>query len=194
MAAADVGDEPPASSLATTPSSAGSHSATSDVAVADAERPLGAVPEAVVVLVPADALAVHEPLGQALARRDGGVRGLERAGHQERARLVGEDERVLGRQDVGRRLGVIDDEAARRLGVEPLAHVALLGAGPRGELRRHDGLAVGHRLVEAELVAERHEGGVERGAQLGGRVADEGLELLLVDVGDRHDQGATQRS
>ena len=138
--------------------------------------------------------AVDEPLGQALARRDGGVGRLERAGHQERARLVGEHERVLGRQDVRRRLRVVDDEAARRLGVEPLAHVALLRAGPRGELSRLHRLAVGHGLVEAELVAERHEGSVERGAQLGRRVADEGLELLLVDVGDRHDQGATQRS
>ena len=107
---------------------------------------------------------------------------------EERARLVGEHERVLGRQHVRRRLRVVDDEAARRLGVEPLAHVALLRAGARGQLRRRDGLAVGHGLVEAELVAERHERRVERGAQLGGGVADEGLELLLVDVGDRHDQ------
>ena len=138
-----------------------------------------------VVLVPADAVAVDEPLGDALAHRDGGVRGLERAQHLVRAGLVGEHQRVLGRQHEARR-SVIDDEAARGLRVEPLAHVALLGAGALGQFGRRDGLAVGHRLVEAELLAERHERDVERRAELGRGVAEERLELGLVDVGDRH--------
>jgi hypothetical protein len=47
--------------------------------------------------------------------------------------------------------------------------------------------------VETELVAEAHERHVERGAGLGRGEADERFELLLVDVGDRH-QGASQRS
>ena len=69
-------------------------------AVVDGERSLGAMPEAVVVLVPADALAADEPLGQPLADGDGGVRALEVGDHGHRARVVGEHERVLGRQDV----------------------------------------------------------------------------------------------
>ena len=88
------------------------------------------------VLVPADALAADEALGDALADGDGGVRGLEVGDHGHRARVVGEDERVLGRQDVGVQLGVVDDEAAGGLDVEPLAHVALVGLGARGELGR----------------------------------------------------------
>ena len=97
---------------------------------------------------------------------------------------------MLGRQDerVGRRVEL--DEATRRLRVEPLAHVALVGAGALGQHGGRDGLAVGHRPVEAELVAEGNERRVERGTQLGGGMEDERLELLLVKVGDRHGYGA----
>ena len=193
MAAADVGDEPAGLELGDHAVERGQPLGHQARLVAHGEPAVRAVPQAVVVLVPADALAADEALGEPLAHRHGGVGRLEDGGHGELGRVVGEHERVLGRQPVGVRLRVVLHERARGLHVEPLAHVALERPGAGGELRRRHGLAVGHRLVEAELVAEGHERRVERGAQLGGDVADEGLELLLVDVGDRH-QGASQRS
>ena len=159
-------------------------------AVADGEHALDAVEEPVVVLVPAEALARDEALRDALARQDRRVGALEGADHLERAGGIGEHEGVLGRQDVAA-LAVLQ-EAAGRLGGEPLAHVALLGAGAGGQLLGGDRLPVGHGAVEAELLADQSERRVDRGADLRGDVPDEGLELGLVDVRDGHQ--ITQRS
>jgi hypothetical protein len=149
------------------------------------ERTLGAAEQAIAVLVPAHATAAAEALLDALAAGDHGVRGLEDAGHRQRAGLVGEHERVLDRQRVAIAHGVVGDEPAGGLRVEPLAHVALLRGGALAELGGAHRLRVGHRAVQAEPIADRHQRRVERGADLGGKKTDEGLQTGLVE-GDGH--------
>ena len=92
---------PPASSLSSTPSSAGIHESTRLRVVAGAEEALGALEEVVVVLVPADALAGAERLADLRLVAHGDVHELERAAEEGRARLVGQRERLLRRERVG---------------------------------------------------------------------------------------------
>ena len=67
--------------------------------------------------------------------------GLEGAGQEDRAVLVGHHHGVLGGQLEGVIDRVIDDVAARRLIAEPLTDVPLRGAGPRGQGRAVTGPA-----------------------------------------------------
>ena len=145
-----------------------------------AERALRAVEEIVVMLVPSEPVAGQEPLGDLLAALDHRGHGAVDPRHRDGARLVGEHERVLGREHVGVVGGVVGDEAAGRLRVEPLAHVALVGRGARGELGRGHGLGVGHRPVEPEPVADVDERGVDRRARLDGDESGERLDPALV--------------
>ena len=76
-----------------------------------------------------------------------------------RALGVGEHVRVLGREPeaprVGGRVRVVDlEEAGDRLLLEPLARVALVDPGRRGELGRRERVGVAQRPVEAEPPAE----------------------------------------
>ena len=81
------------------------------------------------------------------------------------------------------------DEAARGLGVEPLAHVALAGAGPLRQLAGRQRAGARQRPVEAEPVAHDDERRVERRADLVDGAEHELLELLGVErrvFDDRH--------
>ena len=164
-------------------------------AVVGGERSLHAVEQVVGVLVPADAAAVDEAVGEAVAAVGGRRGGQEHAGEGERARLVGEHEGVLGRERVRVLLRVVGHVAAGGLVVEPLADVALLRAGAARELGGGDGLAVGHRAVEAETVSDGDQGGAHGGADVRGDLVDEGLDLGLVDGGeDAHAGTVSPRS
>ena len=103
--------------------------------VAGAEQPLGADEETAVVFVPSDTASgaerVHERVGVDVGRHDAG----EAAGQERRAVLVGERERLFGRELVGPRRRVVGDVAAGGLVVEPFAHVPLVGPGLRRERR-----------------------------------------------------------
>ena len=81
---------PPASSLPTTPSSAGSQVADQVRVVAGAEEPLAALEHVVGVLVPADARAGPRGLGDPGRVRDGAERDLEEAGQVRGAVGVGQ--------------------------------------------------------------------------------------------------------
>jgi hypothetical protein len=83
---------------------------------------------------------------------------LEEAGQVRRALLIREGHRVLGREREAPAGGVVLNVAAGRLGVEPLAHVALGRARSLGELGRAQRSRVGEGAVEAELVAHDDEG------------------------------------
>ena len=131
--------------------------------------------------MPADALAGAEALRDARPAVHHGGRCLEDPGHRHGARLVGEDERVLGGQRVAVLAAVIGHEAACGLRVEPLAHVALVRVGARREFAGADRLGVGHRAVQAELVAHGDERGVQRGADLSGDLTGECLDATLVE-------------
>ena len=88
----------PASSFSTTPSSDGSHDVDQVREVAGAEEALGALEQVVVVLVPAEALAGAEALGDVRLVLDDRREQLERARDERRAVVVGERQRLLGRE------------------------------------------------------------------------------------------------
>ena len=95
----------PARSFASTPSRAGIHAWIRLPMIRRAEEPLDAMEERVIVLVPADALAGAERLGELVHDPAGGDRGLERADDEGRAVLLGERQRLLGRHRVAARFG-----------------------------------------------------------------------------------------
>ena len=148
-----------------------------------AEEPLDAVEERVVVLVPADALAGAERLGELVDDPAGGDRGLERADEERRAVLVGERHRLLGRQRVQARFGVVGDVARRGLRVQPLADVALGGPGLRGKTRGRERANGRQRAEQAQTVADHDERSDVGAAEVDDGAADELIELLFVDDG-----------
>ena len=139
------------------------------------------VEQVVVVLVPAEAVTGDEALGDVVLGEHGRARRLEHAALVDGAVLVGQHRGVLGRQAVGLGLGVVLDIAAGALAGQPLAHVALVGAGALGQLGGRDGLAVGHRLVEAETEADHAQRHVHGRGDLVDDAVDEGLYAALVD-------------
>jgi hypothetical protein len=121
--------------------------------VAGTEEPHDPGEEPVVVGVPADSCAGAEGVDEHVVIGVAGSDGLERAGEEDRAILVGNDHGVLGGQLVGARGRVVDDVPAGGLIGEPFAHVALGCTGPLCQRGRGDRPGVGHRLVQAQPVA-----------------------------------------
>ena len=140
-------------------------------AVAGPEEPLAAFEQRVVVLVPADAGPAAERLGDLRLVAHGGRHQLEGAGEERRAVLVGERDRVLGGQRVAAVL--VGHVAAGGLRAQPLAHVALAGAGALRELARRERACSRHRLVEPEPVADHDERRVQRRPELADRLVHE---------------------
>ena len=135
------------------------------------------------VLVPAEALARAEALGDRRLVLDHRREQLVGARDERRALVDRQRDRLLGRQAEGAVRCVVLEIVARGLLAEPLADVALPGARALGELGRRDGLGVRHRLVEPELVADQHHRRRRACAQLTDESLHEGLELGLVEGG-----------
>ena len=138
-----------------------------------------------VVLVPAEALAAGVAVRQLVDGRPHRGEHLEAGGHEGRAVLVGQDQRVLGGQREGLRGRVVGHVAGGRLRGEPLAHVALGVAEP---LRQLGAGAAGVRRQappEAEPVAQVGEHRVVADAEVVDDLRRERLDLGLVDRGRR---------
>jgi hypothetical protein len=133
------------------------------------------------VVVPADPLAALRRLGDPRRVEHRAERELEEAGQVRRARLVGECVRLLRGQRVAAAVGLVLDVAARGLRVQPLADVALGGAGAARELGRRQRPGAGERAVEPEPVAHDDERGVERRADLVDGAEHELVQLLQVE-------------
>jgi hypothetical protein len=148
--------------------------------VAGSEEALAAVQHVVVVLPPAEAGAALRHVGDVrrVEHRPDGY--LEETRHVRGAVLVGERDRLLRRQRVATAGRVVLHEAAGRLGVQPLAGVALGDVGATGQLGGRQRLAVGHRPVQAEPVAHHHQRRVERGAHFLHRAEHELIQLVCV--------------
>ena len=155
--------------------------------VARPEEPLGALEQAVMVLVPADALAAAERLADLRPVVHGRRDELEGSGERRRAVVLRQHERVLRRQRVATGLAVVADVPARRLRVQPLADVPLGRCGRVGELGRGHRAGAVHRAVEPELVADHHERGVQCRTELAHELPHELLQLRVVDRLCRHD-------
>jgi hypothetical protein len=154
--------------------------------VARPEEARDAVEELVVVLVPADAFACAErvgELGEDAARRD---RRLEGADDERRAVGVREHQRLLGRELVAAAAGVVIHVAGGRLRIEPLAHVALARIGVRRKPGgRHRPLRR-QRAIQSEPVADDHQRSGRYRAEVYDRAAQQVVKLLLVDSCSRH--------
>ena len=141
------------------------------------------------MLVPADPGATAHGVGDPWRVQHRAQRDLKEARQVGRAVLVGQRDGLLGRQAVATFRGVVLDEAAGGLGVEPFAHVALAGAGPRRQLTGGQRAGARQRPVKAEPVAHDDERRVERRTDLVHGAEHELLELLGVErrvFDDRH--------
>ena len=181
VAAADVGDARAALELGDDAVERRQPRADEVRVVAGPEEALAAVVDVVHVLVPADAVAAAHRLLDPRRVDHRAERDLEEAGQVRRAVLVGQRDRLLGRERVAPALRVVLDVAARRLRVQPLAHVALGRAGARGQVGGRERAGAGERAVEAELVAHHDERGVQRRADLVDCLEHELLQLLHVE-------------
>ena len=110
-------------------------------------------------------------------------RDHQRAADVEGAVLVEERHRLLVRQRVAPRGGIVGDVASGGLVDQPLADVALARVGLLRQLRRRQRLAASHRAVEAELVADHRQRDADRRGAIGDDFADERAGLLGVELG-----------
>ena len=182
VAAADVGDECAALELVDDALERWQPLRHQVGVVAGAEEPLAAFVDVVDVLVPAEAVAAARALDDRRRVDHRPDRSLEQTGQIRRAARVGECDRLLGRQRVAATVRVVLHEPARRLGVQPFAHVTLGGSGALGELGRRQRSSTGQPAVQAELVAHHHERRVQRRADLVDGAEYELHQLVAVDL------------
>jgi hypothetical protein len=95
---------------------------------------LGAVEKVVVVLVPTDALAGLEGAKQLGQRAQRTHRGLETPGDEHGTVLLRHQQRLIRAHGIAVTFGVVGDVPTCRLCPQPLADVALGGAGALREL------------------------------------------------------------
>ena len=177
----------PAVSLSTTPSSAGSQFATRLALVAGAEESLRAVEEAFVVFVIAHAAAGAERLGHLRLAEVARGEDFEAAAQEHGAVLVGQHQGVLVGQLVAQGGRVVGDVATCGLVVEPFPHVAFGGAGALGEFGRGERSGACHGLVEAQFVADVHQGAGHGDAHVGNGLCTNASSFcsLMVTVSSR---------
>jgi hypothetical protein len=124
-------------------------------ATAGPEELFGAAEQLGIVLVPAESAPAAQRLGDPVAVAVDGRDDVVAADQVDGAVLVGEDERLLGREGERAAAGVVVDIAARRLGRQPLVHVQDRHAGALGDLRRCQRSGVLERRPQAELRTQR---------------------------------------
>ena len=149
--------------------------------VPGSEEPLGAAEESFVVFAVVDALPGAERLGHLRLPEVARGQHFEPAAEEHRAVLIGQDHGVFVGQLVAGGGRVERDVACCGLVVQPLADIPLGGSGGVGELGRGERPGTGHRLVQAELVTDVHQGAGDRHAHVGHGLVHERVELLRVD-------------
>src|SRR5882672_9034528 len=102
-------------------------------------------------------------------------RSCERRGEIERAALVGENKRLLGRHRelFGRRLKC--DIIRCGLGGEPLSEIALLQSRSRGQFTRRERNVFAQRLVEPEAFPDLDQWDAKGAAEVVENAAHEGV-------------------
>ena len=183
MAAADVGDRRAPLQLGHDPVERGQPLGDQVRVVAGPEEALTALVHVVHVLVPAEPGAAARRLGDLRRVEHRAQRDLEEPGQVGGAVRIGERHGLLRRQGVAAAVRVVVDIAARRLGVQPLADVALGGPGALGQFGGRQRARPGQGPVEAEFVAHHDQRGVQGGADFVHRAEYELHELVAVDLG-----------
>lgn len=154
-------------------------------AVARPEEALGAAEKALAVIMPADAGAGAEGFGDLRFIEPDGLHDFEGAAEKGRTVLIGKGHGLFGGQAESAVFVIIIDIFGRGLSGEPFAQVAFLVAGLTRQAFGRDGHAIGHGLVDAELVAQQDSGAGDGGAQLADHPADQCIEFL--GIGLTHD-------
>ena len=137
------------------------------------------------MLVPAEAGAVDESLLHLVEVEEHRHHHFVAAAHERRAGVVGQHHRGLGREGVGLLAWLVLDEAAGGLRVEPLLGVAHAQPGLLAQLVGGHRACTGHRLVQAQPVAQDRQRRAGDRAELVDHLAHQGAQLLLVNVHDR---------
>ncbi len=135
-----------------------------------------------VMVAPGNAVAGAESLHRLVLVCPHRCRNGPGSGDENRAVLVGKDKGLLRRQLIGVADRVIGEVAARDLRAEPFAHIAFGAAGAAGKLARGERAGIGHRLVEAEPVAEAHHHAAIAGRQIPDSAPDQRVEFRRVDL------------
>ncbi len=120
--------------------------------VARPEEPLGAVEDVVTVFMPAKPGAAAGDLRDSRRIEDRPDRDLEEARQVGRTVFIGQRHRLLSRECVTTLNWVILHVTSRRLGVEPLTHIALSDAGALSQLARRQRPRSGKRTVQAKPI------------------------------------------
>ena len=130
--------------------------------------------------MPADARAGPKRLGHLGLVLEHRRNDFEAAGHEGGAVFVGEHRSLLVvEREPAAGVGVVD-VASRRLGREPFSQVALVEAGHDRQFRRGRGASRLQRFVEAEPVAQHHQGGAHGRPHVAGHLTHEGLKPCLI--------------
>ena len=173
---------PPASSTGTTPSSAGSQDDTRFATYPGRKNRSVPSNSSASCWCQPNPSPVRKQVSMAATSRSVASGELHARGEERRAVGLREREGLLGCQRPGVGRGVVLDVPSRRLVGQPRPDVGDVGAGAVGERLGRDGLAVGHRAVEAEAVAEEDAAGAERGPDVADHPADERLEEPHVEL------------
>ena len=148
--------------------------------VAGPEEPLGAAEQAGMMLVPADALAGAEGLGDLGLVVEHRGDDLVGAGQEGRPALIGEHGGLFGGHVEALGGGVVGDVAGGGLRGQPFAQIAFGETGALGQLLGVGG-ALGERFVDAEAVAENDQRRAHRGAHVADHAAEKLLKLCRID-------------
>ena len=133
------------------------------------------------MLVPTDAFAGAERLGDFRLVVEHGGEDVEAAGHERRARVVGEHEGLLRSHRVAAGGGLVVDVLGGGNGREPLADVALGSARPCGQFCGRLRSAVRQPLEQPEFVADQHQGAAGGRTHVHEHLAAELIELRRID-------------
>ncbi len=182
MATADVGDERAALELLDDAVERRQPVRDEVGVVARAEEALAPLVDVVDVLAPAQSRAAARYLGDPRGVDHGADRDLKEPRQVGGTARIGERDRLLRWQTVEAAVGVIVDVAACRLGVQPLANVALGRAGALGQFCGRQPASACQRPIPAELVTHHHQRRVQCGSDFVHRAENELHELVAVDL------------
>src|SRR5262245_51601108 len=133
------------------------------------------------MLAPAHALARAETVQRLLLVGPHRGHHFPGMGQEHGTGIFRKDLGLLGRQLVGLALRVEGDVAARHLGVEPLAHIALGASGPARDFRGTQRTRAGRGPIESQFVADADHDAAIACRQVGEELLDQGAKFFLIN-------------
>ena len=149
--------------------------------VAGSEEPFGAREQARMMVAPAQCAVAAERGRDLVDIHEHRPEGVHGAGDEHRRVVIGERHGCFRRQPVPIVGGVVADESAGDLAIEPLAHQAGVAAGPVGDVVRCESVRTGQNLIQAEFVTQPDAEAQRAAGHVTDHLAHELAELGLVD-------------